>query len=388
MTQCKKCIMSIDNDPDLFLSEHGICNHCYNYSAEAVLLPGNLTIAARQLSERLAEIKENGKGKKYDAILGVSGGVDSTYLAWMCKEWGLRVLLVHCDNGWNSELAVMNIQNVCNKTGFDLYTHVLDWESFKDLQLAFIKSSVVDIELPYDYALNILMYKVAKKFNVPSVLSGHNLVTEGTYMPKSWVHSKLDLTNVLDIHKKWGTKRLVNYPKMGILKYLYYQKTKTLVNYKLLNYVDYQKKEVKQFIIDKLEWRDYGYKHYESIFTRFYQGYILPRKFKIDKRQFHLSVLVQSGQMTREEALEEMELPIYPKEQFERDYDYVLKKFNLSPEAFESLMDAPIRQHTDYKNIKTFWRRYFAIIAMIKAPINMVKKILTPENKKLSVSHA
>jgi hypothetical protein len=242
----------------------------------------------------------------------------------------------------------------------------MDWPSFKDLQLAFLKSGVVDIELPYDYALYVLMFKVAKKFNIPTVLSGHNLVTEGTYMPKSWVHEKLDLQNILDIHKKFGTIKLKKYPKMGILKFLYYKTRNILKNYKLLNYIDYNKSEVKKFITEKLGWRDYGGKHYESVFTRFYQGYILPRRFNIDKRQYHLSTLVQSGQISRKVAILEIEKPIYDKNQLDSDYEFVLKKLNLTHDEFEKYMDAPIKNHIEFKNIKTFWNRYFKTIAIIK----------------------
>lgn len=371
--ECTRCIMSSDNDPDLLFNNRGICNHCLAYDYEAGKLPPNKKEADEKLKQQINEIKTLGENKKYDAILGISGGVDSTYLAWFCKQYDLRLLLVHCDNGWNSELAVMNIQNICDKTGYDLYTHVLDWESFKDLQLAFIKSGVVDIELPYDYALYVLMFITAKKFGINTVLSGHNLVTEGSYMPKSWVHSKIDLKNILDIHKKHGTKKIKNYPQMGILKFLYYNKTEKLKNYKLLNYTEYNKNKVKQLIIEKLGWRDYGAKHYESIFTRFYQGYILPRRFNIQKRQYHLSVLVQSKQITREQALEEMKLPIYNVQQLESDYEYVIKKFNLTKDAFEKLMDAPIRKHTDFKNIHAFWDRYFKVIRVAKK-ILFIKK--------------
>ena len=358
--------MSSDNDSDLILNEVGICNHCINFEKDANELPSTKEAKHVEFNRQIEEIKENGKGKKYDAILGVSGGVDSTYLAWVCKEQGLRVLFVHCDNGWNSELAVANIQNLSAKTGYDLYTHVLDWPSFKDLQLAFLKSGGVDIELPYYYALYVLMFIVAKKFDISTVISGHNLVTEGTYMPKSWVHEKLDLKNILDIHKKFGTIKLKNYPKMGIIKFLYYKKTKKQKNYKLLNFIEYNKVEVKEFIKEKLGWRDYGGKHYESIFTRFYQGYILPRRFNIDKRQYHLSTLVQSGQLTRLEALSSMKDPIYDKVQFESDYEFVLKKFGLTHDEFEKYMDAPIKKHTDFKNIKSFWVKYFKTVAILK----------------------
>lgn len=369
MKQCKRCIMDERNDPDLELDINGICNHCHNYDKAISQLPKG-EAAKEHFRRTIEEIKKNGAGKKYDCVIGVSGGVDSTYLAYLAKQNGLRALLMHCDNGWNSELSVKNIDNICVKTGFDLHTLVLNWEEFKDIQLSFFKAGVVDIELPYDYALLITTYKEALKYNIQYVLTGHNVVTEGTFLPKSWRHTKMDIVNIKAIHKQFGTLPMKTFPHFSFVKqYLVNKKLKFV---SLLNYTDYNKSEVKKLIIEKLDWRDYGGKHYESIFTRFYQGYILKEKFRIDKRQFHLSVLVQSGQMTREEALREFALPAYDPQQLAEDKEYVMKKLGFTPAQFEAYMNAPIKEHEDYPTIQKYWNMYFKVVKFLKP----LKKII------------
>jgi N-acetyl sugar amidotransferase len=358
------------NDPDLVLDENGICNHCHNFDKAISKIPSGEN-AKKNFSETIQKIKDSGKGKKYDCIIGVSGGVDSTYLAYLAKQNGLRALLMHCDNGWNSELSVKNIDNLCVQTGFDLQTLVLDWEEFKDIQMAFFKAGVVDIELPYDYALLVSPYEEALKHNITYVLTGHNLVTEGIFLPDTWRHEKMDIVNIKSIHKKFGTKRMKNFPSYSFLR-------QNLINRKLryvslLNYTDYNKAEVKKLIIEKLGWRDYGGKHYESIFTRFYQGYILKEKFKIDKRQYHLSVLVQSGQMSREEALNEMKVDPYQGDQLEEDKQYVMKKLGFTEESFKEYMEAPIKKHSDFATIEKYWNIYFRVIKIFKPIKNLFK---------------
>jgi N-acetyl sugar amidotransferase len=363
MKQCQRCIMDNVNDPDLALDQDGICNHCHNYDAAIARLPSRQK-SAEHFKQTVAQIKTRGKGQKYDCIIGVSGGVDSTYLAYLAKQNGLRPLLMHCDNGWNSELSVKNIDNICVKTGFDLQTFVLDWEEFKDIQLSFFKAGVVDLELPYDYALLITTYKEALKHNIKYVLTGHNVVTEGTFLPPSWRHTKMDIVNIKAIHKRFGKKPMRSFPHFSFIRQ--YRVNKQLKFLSLLNYTDYNKDAVKKLIIEKLDWRDYGGKHYESIFTRFYQGYILKEKFKIDKRQFHLSVLVQSGQMTREQALREYTLPAYDPAQLREDKEYVMKKLGFTAESFDEYMRAPIKKHEDYPTIEKYWKIYFRLIKIIK----------------------
>lgn len=351
------------NDPDLLIDQNGICNHCHNFDKAFSKLHSKER-AEEEFKKITQKMMEEGKGKKYDCMIGVSGGVDSTYLAYVAKQAGLRALLVHCDNGWNSELAVQNIQNICNYTGFDLYTLVLDWEEFKDIQLSFFKAHVVDVELPYDYALIISIYKAALKFNVNYVLTGHNVVTEGTYLPKSWRHEKMDIVNIKDIHKRYGKLKMKTFPYFSFFRQRFIDRKLKYVS--LLNFVGYNKAEVKELITTKMSWRDYGGKHYENVFTRFYQGYILNKKFKIDKRQFHLSVLVQSGQISREQALAEYALPAYDQTQLNADKDFVIKKLGFSEKEFADYIAAPAKSHYNYKSIDAYWQRYFKLVKRFK----------------------
>ena len=363
MQTCKRCIMDNVNDPDLILDENGICNHCHNFDKALAKLPKG-EASKKHFDETIKEIKAAGAGKKYDCIIGVSGGVDSTYLAWVAKQSGLRALLVHCDNGWNSELSVKNIENICTKTSFDLYTLVLDWEEIKDIQLSFFKAGVVDIELPYDYALILTAHKAAIKYGIKHVLTGHNVITEGTYLPKSWRHDKMDIVNIKAIHKKFGKVPFKTFPSFSFIWQMLINKKLKYVF--LLNYTDYDKKKVKELITNELGWRDYGGKHYENIFTRFYQGYILKEKFGFDKRQFHISVLVQAGQLTREEALKEYALPAYDTKQCADDKEYVIKKFDFNEGEFDAYMKAPIKKHNEYPTLQKYWELYFKAVKVFK----------------------
>jgi len=363
--ECAKCIMDSNNDPDLILNEVGICNHCLQFDLAYDKLPLGDN-KKKELDAILNKIKEAGENKKYDCLLGISGGVDSSYLAYLCKYYNLRPLIIHFDNGWNSELAVENIQKLLYKLGFDLETLVINWEEFKDLQLSYFKAGVVDLEFPTDHAIIASMFRIAKKHKIKYVISGHNIVTEGTYLPKSWVHSKLDFSNLKDIHQTYGQVKLKTYPYLSFFKMLYYKFATKLEYEHLLNFVDYNKEDVKKKLILELEWRDYGGKHYESIFTRFYQGYILPKKFNIDKRKFHYSCLIQSGQITKSEALALMEEPIYDTDMLAIDKDYVLKKLNFTEETFEAYMNEPIRKHNEFKTDDELWDNYFKFIEIIK----------------------
>lgn len=361
--------MDSSNDPDLHINEMGLCNHCLNFEKAIKALPSRNENDS-QLKHLIKEIKSNGsKNAKYDCIIGVSGGVDSTYLCYVAKEYGLRALLVHCDNGWNSELSVMNIQNICKVTGFELYTLVIDWAEMRDLQLSFMKAGVVDLELPYDYALTTTVYKAAKKYGINSILTGHNVITEGSYLPKLWRHDKNDILNILDIHRQYGSVKLKTFPKYRFLTQLLIKRR--LKYYFLLNYMNYNKEQVKSLIANKFSWRDYGGKHYENIFTRFYQGYILKEKFGFDKRQFHLSVLVQSGQLSREDALREYSKPAYNQLQLQEDKNYVLKKLGMSEADFLKYMNAPIRTHQEFDSVKKYWDFYFSLIRGVKRLLGM-----------------
>jgi N-acetyl sugar amidotransferase len=355
--QCSMSVMDTIADPNITFDEKGICNYYYHYLSLEKEIASKQPDAKERLEKIVNEIKEAGKGKKYDCITGVSGGVDSTYLAWLSKELGLRPLIVHFDNGWNSEMAVKNIENIISKLGFDLYTLVVDWEEFKDIQKAYLKASVVDIEAITDHAILGTLHKLAAENGIKYLLSGANVVTEAI-LPRHWIFNKYDHRNLLDIHKKFGSIKLKTFPIFGMKQKQKYLKMNKLEPVYLLNYIEYNKKAVKETIIRELDWKDYGGKHYESVFTRFYQGYILPVKFGIDKRKAHLSNLIFSGQMTKEEALAELEKPIYDEAQLKTDYEFVLKKFNLTPEEFDQYLATPRREHSEFETEKSFWETY------------------------------
>lgn len=355
--QCAISVMDNIADPDITFDENGVSNYYHEYKkAEAAkVITGE---AGKQKLETIAaEIKEAGRNQSYDCIMGLSGGVDSSYVALLAKQLGLRPLAIHFDNGWNSELSVMNIENIVNKLGFDLFTYVINWEEFRDLQLAYLKASVVDIEAITDHAIFATLTRLAGEKGIKYILSGTNVQTENT-LPKSWIFPKTDHINIQSIHKAYGTVPLKTFPFMDAKVKRYYLTVKDVRSISVLNYVDYNKADVKKVIQSELGWRDYGGKHYESIWTRFYQGYILPVKFGIDKRKAHLSDLIFSGQITKEEALAELQLPIYDAVQQKTDYEFVLKKLGLTAEEFEAMMRQPRRSHYEFDYEKPIDERY------------------------------
>jgi len=354
--QCSRCILDNTDDPDIFFDSEGICSHCKSYDVAEERIVKTGETGKRELAALIAKIKSSGVGKPYDCILGVSGGVDSSYLAYKAKELGLRVLAVHFDNGWNSELAVKNIESVLTKLDIDLFTFVVDWSEFRDLQLALLKASVVDIELATDHAMLATLYQLALDKKIRYILSGHNVVSEQV-LPQHWYFNKRDHIHIRAISQRFGSIPLRTYPLLtSWLKFsVEWRRIRSVA---LLNYMDYNKEAVKRTIVEKLGWRDYGGKHYESIFTRFYQGYILPRKFGIDKRKAHLSNLICSRQISREAAIEELKNSPYPPDLFVEDYQYVLKKFNLTEAEFERFMRAPIKKHEDYPIDTPIYERF------------------------------
>ena len=343
--QCAISVMDNIADPDIYFDEKGISNYYYEYKEAEHLLVKKGPDAVRELENIILRIKDEGRGRKYDCILGVSGGVDSTYLAYYAHKAGLRALCVHLDNGWDSELAVKNIEKMVSAFGFDLYTYVINWEEFKDIQLSYFKANVVDIEAVSDIAILSTLDKVCMEQKIRHSLVGLNVATEIT-LPESWICK--NVANLRDIHKTWGTKPLKSFPLSSPIRRRIIARTKPFMHWAPLNYLPYVKEESKEIIRTELGWRDYGGKHYESIFTRFYQGYILPNKFHIDKRKAHLSNLIFSGQMKKEEALKELAKPIYPAEAFRSDYEFVLKKLGFSEENFEKYMEAPAVPHSKY----------------------------------------
>ena len=345
--RCNKCVMDTVGDDRIHFDAEGICNYCHEYDRLHALLVPPPEEAARLLAEKTAEIKSAGKDAPYDCILGLSGGVDSSYLAYLAKQLGLRPLCIHFDNGWNSEQAVQNIAHIVNRLGFDLQTYVIDWNEFRDLQRAYFKASVIDIEALTDHAIFASIYRLAFKLNIKYLLSGSNVVTEGV-LPHHWTHKKSDYINIRHIHRTFGTIPLRSFPLID-------KQTKDRIRrsgietVELLNLVPYNKAEAKETLKQALDWQDYGGKHYESIFTKFYQAYILPVKFKVDKRKAHLSTLICSGQIDREQALRELEVPLYDPESLRADKTYVLKKLGFSEEEFDWIMQEPPVPHDAFE---------------------------------------
>jgi N-acetyl sugar amidotransferase len=371
--QCSLTVMDNIADPDIRFDDKGVCNYYYEYQ-QAARQDVHIGEAGKaKLEQLVATIKNAGRGKQYDCLIGLSGGVDSSYVAYLVKQLGLRPLAVHLDNGWNSELAVKNIENIISKLNIDLYTLVINWEEFKDIQLAYLRASVVDIEVVSDHAIFATMYKLAKEKKIGHIISGTNVVTEHI-MPPSWLYKKMDYANLKDIHSKYGTRKLDTYPTFDFKKYVYYSAVLKLTPVSILNYIEYNKKQVKEKIISELDWRDYGGKHYESIFTKFYQAHILPYKFKIDKRKAHLSTLICSGQMMKEEALEELKKPLYDEKELSQDKEYVLKKLGLTESEFEAIMKSEVRKHEDFSTDTRLKERYMNFLKRTENIRHVIKR--------------
>lgn len=343
---CSKCIMDT-SDPDICFDENGICNHCKNYYVRVANEVHSGADGKRRLDEIVARIKAHGHGKQYDCVIGVSGGVDSTVVIYTLNKLGLRPLVVHFDNGWNTELANENIRRMLDILNIDLHTTVVDWEEFKDLQLSFLKASVPNAEIPTDHAINALLFNAAAKYKIKYIIGGGNVATEGI-LPRSWGYYNQDLRHLQAIHKRFGKIPLKTLPKLGLTRFLYYVFIRGYRIIPILNYINYKKPEAMKIIQKEFGWRYYGSKHYESIYTRFFQGYILPEKFGYDKRRAHLSCLICSGDITREDALAEMEKDPYADNNLDEDKALVIKKFGITEQDFERLMKLPIKAHSDY----------------------------------------
>lgn len=353
---CERCIMDT-SDPEITFDESGICNHCKNYFHRVANEIVTGEAGERRLAMTVEAIKASGKGKEYDCIIGVSGGVDSTTVAYTVKrKLGLRPLAVHFDNGWNSELAVDNIHRALRALEIDLETCVVDWEEFRDLQLSFLKASVANAEIPTDHGINALLYQAAARHGVKYIIGGGNIATEGI-LPFSWGYFNQDLRHLKAVHRRFGSVPLRTMPQISIRDYLWYVFVRGIRIIPILNYVGYNKTASMELIQKELGWRYYGGKHYESIYTRFFQGYILPRKFGFDKRRAHLSTLVCSGEITRDAALAEMDKDPYAQNSLREDREFVLKKLGLTSDQFDEIMRLPLRTYRDYPSNAFFFHR-------------------------------
>jgi N-acetyl sugar amidotransferase len=305
--------------------------------------------AAREstLQALVSTIKASGKNKEYDCLIGVSGGVDSTYVAYTVKKLGLRPLAIHMDNGWNSELAVSNIQKTLEKLEITLDTEVLRWEEFRDLQLAFLKASTPDSEIPTDHAIQAVLMQRAQKYGIKHIIMGSNVSSEAV-MPSSWSNGIRDWRYIKSVHDQFGKVPLKTFPHFTLLDFILSRTVRGHKWVSILDIIDYDKARAMETIQNELGWVYYGGKHYESIYTRFFQAYILPQKFGYDKRRAHWSTLVLSGTVTREEALSSMEEPICDPDLLRQDKEFVIKKLGVTAEEFESIMQLPKKSIADY----------------------------------------
>jgi len=338
-----------ESDPFITFDEDGVCNHCHRYDSmvERYVVSGSEGFV--KMSQIADKIKRKGKNKKYDCVVGVSGGVDSTYVLYRAVEtFGLRPLAVHVDNGWNSELAVNNITKTVKEFGVDLYTHVIDWDEFRDIQLSFLKAGVPDLEIPSDLAIHTFIFQAAKKFGIDYALGGGNVRTE-SHLPKAWSQGHRDWKYVKTIHDKYGSVPIRTLPRMTLLQYAYYHKTVKMIY--PLNLIDYNKQDATEELRHRLDFFSYEGKHCESIYTRFYQRYMLPMRFLYDKRRCHYSSLICSGQMNREEALSLLSTPSWRYPQMEQDKEYVAKKLGITIEELERyLFENAHKGYDDFPN--------------------------------------
>lgn len=352
---CSNCIMDT-TDPQIEFDDDGVCNHCLKFKEETSKSWFPNEVGKAKLESSINKIKEEGKGKEYDCIIGLSGGIDSSYLAVKIKEYGLRPLVVHVDAGWNSELAVANIEAVVKYCDYDLHTHVMDWEEVKDLQVAYLKAGLANQDVVQDHAFFSSLYHFAVKNKIKYVINGGNIATESVF-PESWHHSAMDAVNLKAIHKRFGRKRLKNFKTIGFFQhYLYYPYFYGMKTLRPLNFMEYDKKKAAEFLVKEVGYKEYGRKHGESIFTRFFQDYYLPRKFGIDKRKIHYSSMILSGQLSRKEALKKMEEPLYESRELTEDLEYVAKKLDLTVEELIELIDKPGVHYDEYPNWDSRYR--------------------------------
>lgn len=345
---CSNCVMDT-SDSLIKFDEKGFCDHCNNYYN--VILPNwhPNEIGAMKLRRIVEVIKKHGSNKEYDCIIGLSGGIDSSYLLYYAKtKLELRPLVFAVDTGWNSDIATENIRRMVEKLGVKLHTEVINWSEMKDLQLAYLKAQVPYQDTPQDHAIFASLYMNAVKKKIKYVLTGANYSTECVREPIEWVYPN-DVKQIRYIHKRFGSVSLKTFPLCGMFKYrIYYRFAKGMKIIRPLNLIPYNKEEARTLLENEFGWKSYGNKHFESIFTRFYEGYWLIKKFGYDKRRAHFSSLILTGQMTREEALEKLEEPPYDEELAMQDLEYIARKLELSKEEFIELMKGENKTYKDY----------------------------------------
>lgn len=352
---CTNCIMDT-TDPEIKFDDKGVCDHCNNFYSNILphWKPG--LEGEKELMKIVAKIKQEGKDKDYDCLMGISGGVDSSYMAYLAKvKLGLRPLIFHIDAGWNSQQAVNNIERIIDTLNLDLHTEVINWEEMKDLQAAFFKAQVCHVDTPQDHAFQAAMWNFAAKNGFKYILNGGNISSECVREPLEWHYHASDLRQIKDIHSKFGTRPLKSFPLASIFKYrIYYKYVKGISVIKPLDYIPFEKEKAMQFLEKEFGWQRYAQKHYESRFTRFYEGFWMPKKFGYDIRLAHYSSLILTNQMTREEALKKVSVLPYDDEAIKEDFEYVATKLGFTVEEFKEIMNGKNKTYRDYKNSMGF----------------------------------
>ena len=354
-------------DSAITFDAKGVCDHCQTFYTKIKPNWHTDERGRAELDKLVAKIKEAGEGNDFDCIIGVSGGIDSSYLTWLAKhEMGLRPLVFHVDAGWNSQEAVNNIEKLIEHLDLDLYTHVIDWEEMRDLQLAYFKSGVSHIDTPQDHAFFATMYKFATEHKVNYILTGANYSTECIRNPLEWMYYQSDSIQLRDIHNQFGTRPLEKFPTTSILRHkLYLPYIKGIKVVRPLNYLPYLKEEAIKLLSEEIGWQPYPQKHFESRFTRFYEGYWLPTKFGYDTRRVQFSSLIVTEQMTREEALEKLQEPAYDPEMIEHDFEYIATKLGITVEELRGYHEAPNKTFRDYKSQQTIYALGAPVMRML-----------------------
>ena len=362
---CQRCVMDT-SDQEIYFDKNGVCNHCQKFDKviREVWLPND--VGRQKLEKIFDKIKRVGKNKDYDCIIGLSGGIDSSYLALIIKDYGLRPLVMHVDAGWNSELAVSNIEAISKYCDYDLVTHVVDWEEMRDLQISYLKSGIANQDVPQDHVIFSSLYHYAAKNNIKYVLSGSNYSTESIF-PSSWHGSAMDKINLIAIHDKFGKSKLKSYRTINFFEYhIFYPLIKKIQVISPLNYIYYNKNEAENVLVKTIGYKPYGRKHGESIFTKVFQNYYLPAKFGYDKRRPHLSSLILTGQITRDDSIKELNKPLYNRDELEADLDYLCKKLRISRSEFERFISSPNRSYNQFKN----WDKVYSFYRTLKKYLN------------------
>lgn len=351
---CTNCIMDT-SDSGIVFDEQGRCDYCNNYYDNIVPNWHPDERGEREIMAQVEQIKRDGKGRDHDCLIGLSGGVDSSYVTYIAKEkFGLRPLLYHVDAGWNSQQAVHNIEKLVDGLDLDLFTEVVDWPEMRDLQLSFFKANVPHLDTPQDHAFFAGLYNFAAKNKIKYILTGANYSTECVREPLEWHYHASDLRQLKDIHRRFGTRPLKKFPLAGIFRFkIWYRFAKGVRVVKPLNSIPFHKEEAMQELIDKFGWQKYAHKHYESRFTRFYESYWLPTRFGYDKRRAHFSSLILTGQLSRDEALGKIAIPAYDPDTIAEDFEYIATKLGITVEELRSYHEGPKKTFRDYKNDMT-----------------------------------